>query len=110
MAFGWTEIIKIAIPYVVDMFSGKDQPVQSGQTKDAQGNLVVRPIPGELEEREKVKPWASESKMRAFSNAAAGMARPVGATPALKTASPSEVNSRYWAAIYSDAKRRSEIQ
>jgi len=106
----WTELIKIAIPAVVDMFSGKDQPVQGDQTKDAQGNLVAKPIPGELEKREKVKPWASESKMRAFSNAAAGMARPVGATPALKSSNPSEVNSRYWAAIYSDAKRRSEIQ
>ena len=106
----WTELIKIAIPVVIDMFGGKDQPVQGDQPRDAQGNLVARPIPGELEKREKVKPWATASQMRAFSNAAADMARPVGATPALKTASPSEVNSRYWAAIYSDAKRRSEIR
>mgnify|MGYP003675798441 CR=1 FL=1 len=65
----WTDLIKIAVPAVVDMFSGKDQPAQSDQTKDDQGNLVAKPIPGKLPERE-----------------------------------------RYWAAIYSDAKRRSEIR
>ena len=107
MAFSWATLIKIAVPYVVDMFSGKDQPVQSGQTKDAQGNLVAKPIPGKLPERKKVEPWTS---MRDHLNINSGMARPVGATPALKTANPSEVNSRYWAAIYSDAKRRSEIR
>ena len=103
----WTDLIKIAVPAVVDMFSGKDQPAQSDQTKDDQGNLVAKPIPGELEKREKVEPWTS---MGGFSNINSGMARPVGATPALKSSSPSEVNSRYWAAIYSDAKRRSEIR
>ena len=55
----WTDLIKIAVPAVVDMFSGKDQPAQSDQTKDDQGNLVAKPIPGELEKREKVKPWTS---------------------------------------------------
>ena len=103
----WTELIKIAIPAVVDMFSGKDQPVQGDQTKDAQGNLVAKPIPGELPERKKVEPWTS---MAGHLKIDSGIARPVGATPALKTASPTEVNSRYWAAIYSDAKRRSEIR
>ena len=104
----WTDLIKIAVPAVVDMFSGKDQPAQSNQTKDDQGNLVAKPIPGKLPERERVKPWTS---MGDFVGAGgSGMARPVGATPALKSSSPSEVNSRYWAAIYSDAKRRSEIR
>jgi len=103
----WTDLIKIAVPAVVDMFSGKDQPAQGGQPRDAQGNLVAKPIPGELEKREKVKPWTS---MRDHLNINSGVARPVGTTPALRTANPSEVNSRYWAAIYSDAKRRSEIR
>ena len=103
----WTDLIKIAVPAVVDMFSGKDQPAQSDQTKDDQGNLVAKPIPGKLPEREKIEPWTS---MRDYLNINSGMARPVGATPALKSSSPSEVNSRYWAAIYSDAKRRSEIR
>ena len=106
----WTDLIKAGVPPIVDMFTGKDQPEQGDQPRDAQGNLVTRPIPGELEKREKLKPWASESQMRAFSNAAADMARPVGATPALRSASPSELNSRYWAAIYEDARRRSEIR
>ena len=105
----WTDLIKAAVPVVVDFFGG-DKPTEDAQTTDAQGNLVAKPIPGELEKREKLKPWASESQMRAFSNAAADMARPVGATPALRSVSPSELNSRYWAAIYEDARRRSEIR
>ena len=106
----WKDLIKIAIPKIIDMFGGKDQPKQGGPPRDAQGNLVTKPIPGELEEREKVKSWDPVRHMRDFANVTSGKARPVGATPALKSSNPSEVNSRYWAAIYSDAKRRSEIQ
>ena len=102
----WTDLIKIAVPVVVDFFGG-DKPTEDAQTTDAQGNLVTKPIPGELEERKKIEPWTS---MRDYLNIDSRMAGPIGATPALKSASPSELNSRYWAAIYEDAKRRSEIQ
>ena len=68
----WTDLIKIAVPAVVDMFSGKDQPAQSDQTKDDQGNLVAKPIPGKLPERKKVEPWTS---MRDHLNINSGMAR-----------------------------------
>ena len=103
---GWSDLIKIAVPVVVDFFGG-DKPTKADQTKDAQGNLVTKPIEGDLEERKKIEPWTS---MIDFSSIDSRMAGPVGATPALKTASPSELNSRYWAAIYEDAKRRSEIR
>ena len=103
---GWTDLIKIAVPVVVDFFGG-DKPAKDDKTTDDKENLVTKPIAGELEERKKIEPWTS---MRDFSSIDSRMAGPVGATPALKTASPSELNSRYWAAIYEDAKRRSEIR
>ena len=38
-----------------------------------------------------------------------GQARPVGAEPALEAVNPSQMESRYWSAIFSDAKARSQI-
>ena len=106
----WQKAIEFAVPVVWDYFSGGDDDTAAAKAAEDKRNLVTKPIAGKLEEREKLKPWTSESKMKAFANASAGMAQPVGATPALRSASPSELSSRYWAAIYSDAKRRSEIR
>ena len=38
-----------------------------------------------------------------------GQARPVGTEPALEAVNPSTMESRYWSAIFSDAKARSQI-
>ena len=105
MAFNWGEIIRVAVPFVVDFFTGGDD-AEAGAQPEGKKKLVAKPPP-ELEESEGPRPWSPTAR---FSNINSSAARPVGATAALRSASPSEVNSRYWAAIYSDAKRRSEIR
>jgi hypothetical protein len=104
MALPWGEIIKFAVPFVTRFFGSDD----AAPAEDKR-NLVMQPTRPELEKDrgDGTPKWSPTAR---FSNINSQKAQPVGATPALRSASPSELSSRYWAAIYSDAKRRSEIR
>jgi hypothetical protein len=98
----WTKLIAAAIPAVVDYFGGGDDTEKEDKDKT---NLVKKPTPGTLD-KEQRKLWSPTARYSDFDSRMPGA---VGATPALKNVNPSELSSRYWAAIYDDAKRRSEI-
>jgi hypothetical protein len=69
-----------------------------------QQGLVAPPDPSRIFKKGELAPFTFDKP-----TPTAGRARIVGAEPALEAADPSTMESRYWSAIFSDAKSKSTM-
>ena len=82
---------------------GKDK-----ESSDGKPRLVARPTPPSgKEERKGFASWAKDNSVSDPNSRSGSTARAVSAT---KGVSPSQMESNYWAAIFADAKRKSEVK
>ena len=95
-------IIQIVAPMAMDKMFGGDgaQPGQPGQRQ----GLVAPPDPSKIFKKGTVAPFTFDKP-----TPTTGRVRIVGGEPALEAVDPSTMESKYWEAIFSDAKAKSSM-
>ena len=94
-------VIGVVAPMVLGkMFGPKGGQQQPGQ----QRGLVAPPDPSKIFKKAELAPFSFDKP-----TPTTGRARIVGGEPALEAANPSTMESRYWSAIFSDAKSKSSM-
>ena len=83
------------------MFGGDGD---GAQQQPQQQGLVAPPDPSKIFKKSVLPPFSFDKP-----TPTTGRARIVGGEPALEAANPSTMESRYWSAIFSDAKSKSRI-
>ena len=106
MAWDWGKIIEVALPIVIDLFKDKDK---DGEGEGEDSRSLVRPRPPEVPKQREVTPFKPGSRLREYGGKFGKRGGIVGAEPALKAVDPSTLETKYWEAIFSDAKSKSRI-
>jgi hypothetical protein len=101
MSFLATIVGTVAPMILGKMFGGDGaQPGQPGQRQ----GLVAPPDPSKIFKKGTVVPFSFDKP-----TPTTGRARIVGGEPALEAADPRTIESKYWEAIFSDAKAKSSM-
>jgi len=98
-------IIQVVAPMSIGKMFGGDgaQPGQPGQPGQQQG-LVAPPDPAKIFKKSVLPPFSFDKPTPTRDRV-----RIVGEEPALEAVDPSTMESKYWSAIFSDAKSKSRI-
>ena len=100
LIMSWAKIISVVAPIAIDMMFGD----KDGDGAQQQQGLVAPPDPAKVFKKTDVAPFSFDKP-----TPTTGRARIVGAEPALEAVDPSAMESRYWSAIFSDAKAKSSM-
>lgn len=101
----FTDLIKIAVPVVVDFFAPEEQPAATqDDTQAGMPPLVPKPTPFTPRKIPSFGEWKETQSKFGKLKPGGGIIQNV--VPALKSVNPSTVESQYWRAIFDPRKTR----
>jgi hypothetical protein len=101
----WATIIKIVAPIAINMMFGD----KGGEGEQQQGLVPPPQYSDYFKKRQYAKEIGPFSIAKFEQQREGRPSTAIGAEPSLKAADPSTMESRYWSAIFSDAKSKSRI-